>query len=215
MSEPSIATSADYADALIVARRAKHWLFLILLLMLLVHIAMFFVARYTNIFPVATTAAKTTATTIPTTHPTRLTEEIHYLTGITTFFGTILPPLMSMVLLLIVHIMLVGRLIGVARVTSAYIWSLLLALLLFPWQAFLGKVQFYSGDFRIPGVLFTWEELVAEARFGTQPLELAIVKWARFLVFPLLTLIVLMMVQAKSNRGLRQALGESTPDGLA
>jgi hypothetical protein len=208
MSEPSIATSADYADALIVARRAKHWLFLILLLVLLVHLSLFFVARYTTFFPSASATA-------PTTQPARAMEEFHYLTGVTTFLGTILPPLLALVLLIIVNIMLVGRLIGVARVTSAYIWSLLLMLLLFPWQAFLGKVTFYSGDFRIPGVLFTWEELVAQAHFPTQPLELAIVKWARFLVFPLLALILLMMVQSKSNRGLRQALGESTPDGIA
>ena len=211
MSEPSIATSADYADALIVARRAKHWLFLILLLILLVHMSLFFVARYTNVFP----SIAMSSTTVPTSQPTRVSEEFHYLTALTTFLGTILPPVLALVLLIIVNIMLVGRLIGVARVTSAYIWSLLLALLLFPWQAFLGKVTFYSGDFRIPGVLYTWDELVQQARFPTQPIELAIVKWSRFVVFPLLTLIVLMMIQSKSNRGLRQALGESTPEGIA
>ncbi len=204
MSEPSIATSADYADALIVARRAKNWLFLILLLILLVQLSLFFVARYSNFF--IDTA---------TTRPVASDEQLHYLTAVTTFFGTVLPITLSLVLLIIVNIMLVGRLIGVARVTSAYIWCLLLSLLLFPWQAFLGKVTFYSADFRIPGVLFTWEELVAEAKFHPQPIELAIVRWARFLAFPLLTLILLMMVQAKSNRGLRQALGESTPDGVA
>src|SRR5436190_6420749 len=116
MTDPSIATAADYADALIVARRAKHWLFLILLLVLLIHLSLFFLARYTTFFPVYD---KATATT----QPTRSIEEFHYLTALTTFFGTILPPLLSLVLLIIVNIMLVGRLIGVARVTSAYVWS--------------------------------------------------------------------------------------------
>ena len=39
MTQTSIATSADYADALLVARRGKHLLFLLLLLMLLGQIA--------------------------------------------------------------------------------------------------------------------------------------------------------------------------------
>src|SRR4051812_33741288 len=151
----AIATSADYADALLVARRAKHWLFLMLLLILLLQLTLFFVARYTNFF--IDTA---------TTRPSPIDEKLHYLTGLTTFLGTVLPILLALVLLIIANIMLVGRLIGVARVTAAYIWSMLLALLLFPWQAFLGKVTFYSSDFRIPGVLYTWDELIAQAKFA-------------------------------------------------
>jgi hypothetical protein len=34
-------------------------------------------------------------------------------------------------------------------------------------------------------------------------------KWARFAGFPLLALLLLLMVQAKSSRGLKFALGES------
>ena len=39
MADSTIITAADYADALTVARRAKNWLFLLLLLMLLAQIA--------------------------------------------------------------------------------------------------------------------------------------------------------------------------------
>ena len=60
-----------------------------------------------------------------------------------------------MVILLIAKIMLVGRLIGVAQVTSAFIWCVFLVVLLFPWQAFLQSTDF-TGDFKIPGVLYTW-----------------------------------------------------------
>src|SRR6202035_1806016 len=55
------------------------------------------------------------------------------------FLGIVLAVVLALVLLLIVGIMLVGRLIGVARVTSAYIWCLVLGVLLFPWQAFLSN----------------------------------------------------------------------------
>src|SRR5215217_1703976 len=207
MSDPSLATAADYADALIVARTAKKWIFLILMLMLLLQIAIFFIARYTTIIP--------TATTLPaTTRPTGGLL-LSYVTAAASFFGTILPILLALVLLLIVNVMLVGRLIGLSRVTSAFIWCLLLALLLFPWQAFFGGTT-EPTDFRLPGLIYTWDELVRNAKFGTEgDLKLAMLKWARFVVFPVLALILLMIVQIKSNRGLRQALGEATPDNIS
>jgi len=37
----------------------------------------------------------------------------------------------------------------------------------------------------------------------------SVLKWARFAGFPLLALLLLLMVQAKSSRGLKFALGES------
>jgi hypothetical protein len=43
-----------------------------------------------------------------------------------------------------------------------------------------------------------------------QPLEMTrqILEWARFVAFPILSILILLAVQIKSNRGLRQALGE-------
>ncbi|HYO09057.1 MAG TPA: hypothetical protein VER17_08795 [Tepidisphaeraceae bacterium] len=204
MPDP-IATSADYADAMIVARRAKNWLFLILLIMLLVQLAMFFIARYTTLIIIGGGT-----TTQPVVSP--WLDRLHYLSGVSTFLGTLLPPLLGAVLLLIVNIMLIGRLIGVARVTGAFVWCLLLVLMLFPWQAFLNNANFSAAEFKIPGVLYTWDELVLSAKFQPARIEERILKWARFLVFPLIALIVLMIVQVKSNRGLRQALGEADPD---
>ena len=48
MPPSNIATAADYADAMMIARRAKNALFLVLLLMLLLQVVTFFVARTTN-----------------------------------------------------------------------------------------------------------------------------------------------------------------------
>ena len=200
MAEPSIETSADYADALLVARRGKNLLFLLILLMLLLQIACFFVARYTNLIisaPATTRPAKDLV--------------FQWLTAGASVLGTILPMLLAMVLLLIVHIMLVGRLIGVARVTSAFLWCLLLMLMLFPWQKFFG-ITTDPNDFRLPGVVYTWDELVLYAKFTTNDLNFAITKWARFFVLPLLAVILLLIVQIKSSRGLRQALGEAEPE---
>src|SRR5947207_15170375 len=100
MPDP-IATSADYADALLVARRAKHWLFLLLMLMLLIQIALFFVARYTSLIVPASA----------TTPPSRVFETLHYLTGLTSLLGTVSPVPLSFLLLLIVNLMRVCLLI--------------------------------------------------------------------------------------------------------
>ena len=234
MTQTSIATSADYADALLVARRGKHLLFLLLLLMLLGQIAVFFVARYTNVLPpppaspaqtqpLATIVAPpptTTSTTTPVAvavtptppAPSRTVLALNYFTSAMTFFGMILPILLAFDLLLILNIMLVGRLLGLARTTSAFLWCLLLILLLFPFQAFFGGSTSDPLDFRLPGLLYTWDELVRFAKFPTDDLHIAILKWTRFLAAPLLAILLLAAVQIKSNRGLRQALGEASPE---
>jgi hypothetical protein len=208
MTDRALATSADYADALLVARRAKQWLFLFILLMLIVQITLFFVARYTDF--IAAASAAISPTTLPTTRPAGR-EFTQYISSFTLFLGTILPILLAMVLLLIVNIMLVGRLIGISRVTSALLWCLLLMLLMFPWQIFFGASNSPS-DIRVPGVLYTWSDLRSQAKFDSSNIHLAIVKWARFFVMPLVATIILLAIQVKSNRGLRQALGEEAPD---
>jgi hypothetical protein len=215
MTDRALATSADYADALLVTRRAKNWLFLLILLMLLIQMAFFFLVRYSDVISAGPTIAVSSATTVPTTAPAgqpSRRELVHYLSGFTLFLGTILPLLLALVLLLITNIMLIGRLIGVTRVTSALIWCLILMLLMFPWQVFMGASTNPS-DFRIPGVLYTWHDLRSQAHFdASKDLNVAIVKWARFFVMPLIATVILLMIQVKSNRGLRQALGEETPD---
>jgi hypothetical protein len=231
----AIATAADYADALLTSRRFKNVLVLILVLMLVAMLAIFFVAEYTNVIVQHAPAASATVdvqvqpATVPVTGPEvvpALTAveaaapapgeplwrlALQYLVGIINFLGIVLSIVLSFVLLLIVMIMLVGRLIGVARLTSALIWSLIIVLLLFPWQAFLHNAAF-EATFKIPGVLYTWSELVRDAGFheGDSVPQL-ILKWARYVGFPVLALILLLVVQVKSNRGLRQALGEAEP----
>jgi hypothetical protein len=206
MPDRELATAADYADAMLTARRAKHALVLILLLMLLGQIALFFVVKYTQIIPWPTTAA------------TQPVEELriralHYASSFCLFLGLTLSILLGFVLLLIVNIMLVGRLIGVSRVIGAYLLSLVLALLVFPWQAFLNNVSLTPDEatFKLPGVLYTWDELTDPrhgARFSGEDTGFAIRRWTRYVGMPAVAGIILLVLQVKSNRGIRQALGE-------
>ena len=203
----TIATAADYAEAMMTARRAKKFLFFLLLLILLIQITIFAVARFTTvIFPDPALAA-TQPTTQLVTQSAKMHDVLRYLIGLTDFMGIVLGILLSIVLLLLVNIMLIGRLIGVGRMTSAYVWSLVLLVMLFPWQGFLEAY-----DWKPTGVLYTWAELVRDVRFTSELSSHSVLKWMRFVVLPVVALIVLLDIRVKSNRGLRQALGEAPAD---
>jgi hypothetical protein len=208
---------ADYADAILVARRAKNWLFLILLVVLIGELALFFVAHFTQILE----------TTAATTQPAvaRGREVLKYLVAIAGFAGLFASLLLSVVLILLVKIMLTVRTLGVGRITSAFIWSAVLAVMLFPWQAILAGPTISTGadpmaaDFKIPGVIYTWTEFNHAdlgARFGKSPastltMEKKVLRWARFVGFPAVAIIILLSVQVKSGKGVRSALGEDQP----
>ncbi|MCS7034821.1 MAG: hypothetical protein NZ561_12635 [Phycisphaerae bacterium] len=227
MPDSSVATAADYADAMLVARRAKSALVLLLLLMLLVQLGLFFTARFSDIlFAPAPAAAEATGSTLPALETpavastpvapvSKWVDPLHYLLAGVTFLSLTLSIVLALVLYLITQIMLVGRLIGVARVTSAFIWCLVFIVLIFPWQAFLRDAAMTSREFMIPGVLYTWDELLQFARFENGLNAGAILKWARFAGFPILAVLILLAIQVKSNRGLRQALGEDDLSALA
>jgi hypothetical protein len=212
MPPSNIATAADYADAMMIARRAKTALVLLLLVMLIAQIGVFVLARMTDrVIPAPGVAVNSAAATQPAVEG-MLVPALRYLTAVIDFLGIVLVVVLAVVLLLITKIMLVGRLIGVAQVTSAFVWCVFLAALLFPWQAFLQNTDF-TGDFKIPGVLYTWPELTHAtlgAKFSSGRLDsFSFLRWARFAGFPGLSLVLLLMIQAKSSRGLRAALGES------
>lgn len=239
----TIAVAADYADAMMTARRAKNWLFILLLLVLLTQLTIFFLLRFhvlrlngdvtvtvpTGVEATTQAADGTTQPAAPATTESRtfdVGDLLRYVIPVTDFLGVTLVVVMAVVLLLIVMIMLVGRLIGVSHVTSAFIWCVLLAVMVFPWQAFLlgsyraarpaspGEADMaphHDADpqFKIPGALYTWEELRRDYNFDNQSGLQDALKWARFAGFPILALLLLLMVQAKSSRGLKYALGES------
>lgn len=204
MSSSPIATAADYADAMMSARRAKNVLFLLLVIVLVAQVAIFVVLRRS---PHTFESMNDT--------PKPITRTLEYATAICDFLGVILTIVLSFVLLLLTTIMLVGRLIGVSKVTSAFIWCLLLMVLMFPWQAVL-MTPLSPGatetTFKVPGVLYTWSEVshpTYGANFQSNGLNsFTILRWARFAGWPVVALILLLIVQTKSSRGMRLALGE-------
>lgn len=214
MPQPALATAADYADALLTARRFKSVLFLVVLAALLLQVTLFFLAKY-GVLPVTTSASSdaTTQAVDSAVGPLLL----QYLTVIGTFVGFGATIVLSVVLLLIAGIMLVGRLIGVGRITSAFLWCIVLLAMLFPWQAVYSNAVLRPdgttgiNDFRIPGVLYTWAEVSHPTLGATFPNDLGHVtylRWARFVGFPVVAILILLTVQLTSGRALAQALGD-------
>jgi len=227
MTPSPIAIAADYADAMLTARRARNWIFAGLLIAQLGLFALFCVVHFSKVLD-AEVVVPTTATTQPTavavvsSTPTSLKAQgLHYCIGSADFAWIVLSLVLAIVLLLIVCIMLVGRLIGVSHVVSAFIWCVILCALLFPWQAFLNNQDLDAVDFKIPGALYNWNELTHQAKFtyeeiklySDEPISTAILRWSRFVAYPLLAILITLIVQTKSSAGLRLALGEDTlPD---
>jgi hypothetical protein len=208
---PGLATAADYSEAMAVARRAKSVIALLLLLMLVVQLTLFFLIRY-DVIPVGPGAAAAATQPADAESARKLGDVMHYVTGLTILGGIGLGILLALVLSLINHIMLVGRLIGVGKVTSSLIWTLVLIVFLFPWQTFMNNDSLTNGDFRIPGVLWTWGELMARVDFPESwtgdTFASTLLSWFRFAGAPVIAAILVLIVQLKSNRGIKMAMGE-------
>jgi hypothetical protein len=142
---------------------------------------------------------------------------MRYLVGLTGFAGLVLPILLALVLYALLHVLLTANLVGTARMMRAMLGSFVLALLLFPWQSILNSPAITNDPasiatgIKIPGVLYTWAELsqpAIGAHFSTAgDLPHTVLHWARFVVWPVVAICILLGVQAKSSRALREALG--------
>jgi hypothetical protein len=210
MTQTTLANSADYADALLTARKAKVTLTVMLLFVLVAELTLFFCLRYYKPLKPAATSGEQHAQDV-----------LQYAVGLLDFAGLIVPMLLVVVIGLILQVQLVGRLLGTGKMTYALLLSVLLALLLFPWQAVLNNPAIIhdpvanSLGMKIPGVVYTWAEIsnpTVGASFGTGEIKqdgFAIgLHWARYVGFPVLSILILTSIHFKTRRGLRQSLGE-------
>lgn len=218
---PSTAASAVYHDALTTARGWRNLCFLVLLLVLLAQLALFFTARLTDYIPIEGAGSDAGKVRVvadvddSTTQPAAGEAEVrfsadidddwlHMLLYFTLWAGLAFSILLSLTLTFTTLVMLNGRTVGVSRQVSAFFWSLVLLLLLIPWQCILNHPTLAGGRFHLPGVLYTWAELSERARFDNSDW----LGWMRFAVWPIVALLVLLAVQAKARRGVKEALGE-------
>ena len=117
--------------------------------------------------------------------------------------------LLVLTLLLAVKLALLGRMPGVAALVSAFFWSLLLWMLLIPWQQTLAGSTFACGALsNCTDLMEAGAKLAgAKANWFT-----CTVYYARFAAYPLLAVVLWLLVQAKFARGYRQAMGMESPE---
>jgi hypothetical protein len=217
-----VATAADYADAMLTARRARTVFGYALVLILLLQLGLFVMVHFTtklNSHVTPDSLAATVQSSPPTTSPAAGVAQaparswsrqiLKYIVGLSTYFGLIFAVLLCLILLLLLNVMLIGRLIGVSHVTGAFIWALVVLLLVFPWQAILNNQDLTAETFKVPGVLYTWNELTLHGHFANTG-DGMFVNWVRFVIAPVATIILVFTVLMKSGYGLRMALGEET-----
>lgn len=231
----SLASFADYADALLIARKAKNVALGVITLMLLGQMTLFFIWRSStstssttststaNAVSVPSTTPATEPTTLPANQsapqtppaPSQKPRQIaHYLLGLTSFI-TLTAAIVALVdMALILFIQLIGRLLGTANITRSFFLMVILTVMLFPWQAFLNDANLSNVDFKIPGVLYSWTELNLNARFEGQGFWISTLRWMRFVGFPLIALGIVFVIHMNSAKALRLALGEEKPAGV-
>jgi hypothetical protein len=217
-----VVIATDSGAALAAARRAKSALCLMVFFVLGTELTLFFLLRYMpSLQPI--TAGPPSATEPKWERPT-----FQYLIGLMDYAGLLLPLVLSPIVLVMVLVQVAGRVAGAGRTTSAFGWSVLLAFLLFPWQAVLNNPAITTDaaasaiGMKVPGVVFTWAEVshpAAGARFlevnapvpanasAMDVKTIAVLHWLRYAGFPLLAMIVVGIVHTKTERGVRQAFG--------
>jgi hypothetical protein len=116
----------------------------------------------------------------------------------TKFGATVLSLLLLLTILFSVLLSLVGRLGGISPLISAFFWSLILFVMLMPWQQILSNGSVACGSLYNLGELLTARMLnsAPDASWHDQTLYLA-----RFLVYPSVGVLVWLVVHLKYGRG--------------
>ncbi len=223
MTQPTntLVAAADYADALIVARRVKTFLCVLIFLVLGSTLTLFALLRYVPSMRPITDAVPVADVAPAEGHTAAIRAGLQYFVGMLDIAGLILPALLVAFVGVILLVQVVARVLGSGRTTGALAWAVLLAVLLFPWQAVLNNPVNTADPManaigmKIPGVIVTWAELshptlgarFAEVNVPDTDKVMACLHWARYGLFPLLAMIVLGIVHTKTERGLRQSFG--------
>jgi hypothetical protein len=110
----------------------------------------------------------------------------------------------AIVLFITLLVVLVAQAPGVAQLTRSLIWSILLVFMFLPWQ-------YFAKDFPIPGVIYSYNELlrlIAPHLTGDiVPRFQTVLLYGRFVVWPLIGLLVLLITAERYRAGIMIAIG--------
>lgn len=113
----------------------------------------------------------------------------------------------ALLIFLTLLLVLVAQAPGVAQVTRSLIWSVVLLFVVLPWQ-------YFARDFPFPGVLYGYQELlgrigphvVLNPKNPVYPFDKLVI-YARFIIWPLASMVLLLMVSERFRSGITLAIG--------
>jgi len=110
----------------------------------------------------------------------------------------------AIIVFLTLLVVLIAQAPGVAQITRSLIWSVLLLFMFLPWQ-------YFARDFPIPGVIYGYTELCARISkqvvgIGVPPYQIWLV-YGRFLVWPAMGLLALLITAERYRAGVMIAIG--------
>jgi len=209
MAEKNEPFPLEYAEAFRSTRAAKSVFWWLVGLSILIQLLSFAAVQFFGVIDRASEIAGSTAqpTTAPSSwlaglmDPNAWYYALQWALPATRFCAMVSAILLAISILLAVKLSLLGRLGGVAGMTSAFFWSLILLAILTPWQRVLGGQL-------VCGAMFNLGELIEAARkvktaWGATDVSLldTTIYYARFLAYPIVALLVWLIVQAKFARG--------------
>jgi len=192
----------EYCDAFRSVRAAKNLFWWLIAAAIVAQLAAFVLVNFVGVIDPLHQGGASQPATAPLSAE-RWQEALTWVLPATKFLALVCGMLLSLTLLVAVNLSLLGRLGGVAGLVSAFFWSLILLALVTPWQQVMNAAV-------ACGALYNLDELVRAAgkvkcSWGVK--EAGALDWtlfyARFIAYPLVTVLVWLRVQAKFARGYR------------
>ncbi len=193
--------SLEFHDALKSIRAAKCWLMVIIFLSLGAQLAGFVLV---DMFPIVDQRALTGEAGGAEIEDDKVVADvINWALAASKFAALAAAGMLSLVVMFAVKLSLLGRIGGPAGFLGAFFWSLILLVVVFPWQGALDSAVACGATFNL-GQLTAMAQDARESWGAENP---ALVKqtfyYARFLGYPVLAVLITLVVMVRFGRGYR------------
>ncbi|MGC9454465.1 MAG: hypothetical protein ACP5HU_06335 [Phycisphaerae bacterium] len=194
MSAESYRTAiSEYAEAFDSVRLAKNIFWLLIAAAIVVQLVCFVLVHFVGV----TDQADQLGATQPASAATGWYHVLNWIMPAFKFMALVSGLLLMLTLMFAVKLSLLERMGGVAGLMSAFFWSLVLFAVLVPWQDVL--IDSFAS-----GALYNLGDLTAARRGLANGWTDKVIFYARFVLYPVVAVLVWLVVQMKFARGYRR-----------
>ena len=193
----------EFHEALKTVRAAKCWLVGIVLLALLVQLAGFVLVDCVGIVEPASLIGIQGTSAAANDRDAVIAETIMWALAGSKFVALLATSLLCLTVLFSVKLSLLGRIGGPAGFLGAFYWSLLLLMVVVPWQSVLQSAIACGATFNLSQLT----AMAGDARGSWGAEDPSVVKqafyYARFVGYPVLAILMTLVVMVRFSRGYR------------